>query len=70
MIKGHSSHTSSDKIVTAEPREAVVISSDNMSISDDAQKLLWLPTEYRPASAAVSGSVGTESGKVWICRLE
>lgn len=82
MNKGHSSHTSSadlvsilalpysDKIVTAEPREAVMISSDNMCISDDVQNLLWLPTEYRPASAAVSGTVGTGSGKAWICRLQ
>jgi WD40 repeat protein len=88
-LEGYSSHASSadlvsilalphsDEIVTTKPqqsvRQAVVISSDNMWISDDGQKLLWLPTEYRPASAAVSGrcvGVGTGSGKVWICRLQ
>lgn len=52
MIKRHSSHTSSadlvsilalpysDKIVTVELREAVMISPDSTWISDDAQKLL------------------------------
>jgi WD40 repeat protein len=88
-LEGHSSYASSadlvsilalphsDEIVTTKPqqsvRQAVMISSDNMWISDDGQKLLWLPTEYRPASAAVSGrciGVGTGSGKVWICRLQ
>jgi WD40 repeat protein len=88
-LEGYSSHASSadlvsilalphsDEIVTTKPqqsvREAVMISSDNMWISDDGQKLLWLPTEYRPAIAAVSGrcvGVGTGSRKVWICRLE
>jgi WD40 repeat protein len=54
-------------------RQKVMISSDNIWISDDAQELLWLPTEYRPASAAVSGKrvgLGTGSGKVWICCCE
>jgi WD40 repeat protein len=86
-LEGHSSYASSadlvsilalpHEIVTTKPqqsvRQAVMISSDNMWISDDGQKLLWLPTEYRPASAAVSGrcvGVGTGSGKVWICRLQ
>ncbi|KAF1940080.1 hypothetical protein EJ02DRAFT_407262 [Clathrospora elynae] len=87
-LKGYSSHASSsdlvsilalpsDEIVTAKPqqsvRQAVIIKSDNIWICDNAQKLLWLPTEYRPANAAVSGicvGVGTGSRKVWLCRLE
>jgi WD40 repeat protein len=66
----------SDEIVTKSQqsiRQKVMISSDNIWISDDAQELLWLPTEYRPASAAVSGKrvgLGTGSGKVWICCCE
>ncbi|KAF2825483.1 hypothetical protein CC86DRAFT_371133 [Ophiobolus disseminans] len=62
----------SAKIIT-KPQESVrqeaTISSDNIWVSDNVQKL-WLPTEYRPVSAAVSGrcvGVGTGSGKVWIC---
>jgi WD40 repeat protein len=87
-LQGHSGHTSSadlvsilmlsysDEIVTKpQPSvyQEVMISSNNIWISDNAQALLWLPTEYRPASAAVSGrcvGVGTGSGKVWICRRE
>jgi WD40 repeat protein len=54
-------------------RQEITISSDNIWVSDNTQKLLWLPTEYRPGKAAVSGrcvGVGTGSGKVWICRFE
>jgi WD40 repeat protein len=48
------------------------ISSDKTWISDNAQNLLWLPTEYRPVCSAVSGrcvGIGTGSGKVWLCRF-
>ena len=50
--------------------QGAAISSDKTWISDNAQNLLWLPTEYRPACSAVSGrcvGIGTGSGKVWLC---
>ncbi|KAF2830975.1 vegetative incompatibility protein HET-E-1 [Ophiobolus disseminans] len=46
------------------------ISSDKTYISNNAQNLLWLPTEYRPGCSAVSSrcvGIGTGSGKVWLC---
>ena len=82
MLEGHNSYISSanlvsilallhsDEIVTKpwqSVRQKVMISSDNIWISDDAQELLWLPTGYRPANAAVSGrcvGLGTGSRKV------
>jgi hypothetical protein len=87
-LEGHSSSISSadlasilalpysDKNVTKSQQsvhQGVMISSDNIWVSENAQKLLWLPTEYRPVSAAVSGrfvGLGTGSGKVWICRFK
>ncbi|KAF1938755.1 hypothetical protein EJ02DRAFT_353829, partial [Clathrospora elynae] len=48
------------------------ISSDRTWITDNAQKLLWLPIEYRPVCSAASGryiGIGVRSGKVWICCL-
>jgi WD40 repeat protein len=48
----------SDEIVTKPQlfvHQEVMISPDNIWISDDAQELLWLPTEYRPVSSAISG---------------
>jgi WD40 repeat protein len=48
------------------------ISSDATWISDNAQNLLWLPTEYRPGCSTVSGrcvGIGTGSGKVLLCRF-
>jgi WD40 repeat protein len=65
----------SDKTVTKpQPsvRQEVMISSDNIWISDDAQELLWLPTEYRPVSSAISGkcvALGGGSGTFLICRF-
>jgi WD40 repeat protein len=44
-------------------------------VSNNAQDMVWLPTEYRPgrpACSAVSGrcvGIGTGSGKVWFCRF-
>ncbi|KAL5375855.1 hypothetical protein DPSP01_010851, partial [Paraphaeosphaeria sporulosa] len=64
-----------DKTVT-EPQQpvsqGVTISTNYTWISDNAQNMLWLPTEYRPACSAVSGryvGIGTGSGKVWFCRF-
>jgi WD40 repeat protein len=51
-------------------RQGTAISSDSTWISNNAQDLLWLPTEYRPVCSTVSGryvGLGTGSGKVLIC---
>jgi WD40 repeat protein len=48
------------------------ISADNIWMSNDSYKLLWLPSEYRPSCTAMSGKcigVGTGNGKVWIGRV-
>ena len=53
-------------------RQETTISAVGTWISNDAQKLLWLPTEFRPSCSAVSGrcvGLGTGSGKVCICRF-
>jgi WD40 repeat protein len=86
-LEGHSSPVSSadlvsilalphsDEIVTKphpSVRQEVMISSDNIWISFDDQKLLWLPTEYRPVSSAISGrcvGLGGGSGRFLICRV-
>ncbi|KAH8726251.1 putative WD-repeat protein [Phaeosphaeriaceae sp. PMI808] len=54
-------------------QEDISISADRTWICNNAQKLLWLPTEYRPVCTAISGrhaGLGTASGKVWMCHLE
>jgi WD40 repeat protein len=46
---------------------------DGAWITYDSEKLLWLPSEYRPYCSAVSGKtigIGVGSGKVWICSFE
>jgi WD40 repeat protein len=52
-------------------RQKIAISSDNIwVVSDTAQKLLWLPTEYRPVSSAISGGcvgLGGGSERFLIC---
>jgi WD40 repeat protein len=53
-------------------RQGIAISSDNIWVSDKTQKLLWLPTEYRPVSSAISGrcvGLGGGSGRFLICRV-
>jgi WD40 repeat protein len=54
-------------------RQRISISLDNIwVVSDTAQKLLWLPTEYRPLTSAISGGcvgLGGGSGRVLICRV-
>jgi WD40 repeat protein len=54
-------------------RQRISISLDNIwVVSDTAQKLLWLPTEYRPVSSAISGryvGLGRASGRLWICHV-
>ncbi|KAH5983249.1 hypothetical protein HBI84_248700 [Parastagonospora nodorum] len=51
-------------------RQESAISLHDMWVANNAQNLLWLPTEYRPGCSAVSGrcvGTGTGSGKVWMC---
>lgn len=82
-LEGHSDSVSSADLVsilaslhskTVKPQQAIhqgiAISSDDIWISNNAQNMLWLPTEYRPSSSAISITtvgLGTGSGKVWIC---
>jgi WD40 repeat protein len=50
--------------------QKTMISVESPWIFNNAQKLFWLPTEYRSCCSAVSGryvGVGTGSGKIWIC---
>lgn len=52
--------------------QAVGISADKSWITYNDQDVLWLPSEYRPACFAVSGSkvgIGVGSGRVWLCDL-
>jgi WD40 repeat protein len=87
-LKGHSSGNSSadlvsilaslhsDRNVTGSQQpvcQEPAITSHDTWVANDAQNLLWLPTEYRPECSAVSGrcvGIGTGSGKVWICRFK
>jgi WD40 repeat protein len=62
-----------------EPQQPVsrgaAISLNRTWVSNNAQDMVWLPTEYRPdrpGGTAVSGrcvGIGTGSGKVWFCRF-
>ncbi|KAF2678939.1 hypothetical protein K458DRAFT_272395, partial [Lentithecium fluviatile CBS 122367] len=44
----------------SEPRipqyQGLSLSADSVWITHNSEKLLWLPSEYRPSSSAVSGS--------------
>ncbi|KAL5371063.1 hypothetical protein DPSP01_014517 [Paraphaeosphaeria sporulosa] len=86
-LEGHSSTVRSADLVSVlaslhlyktvtEPQKpvfhGVTISLNYTWGSNNAQNMLWLPTEYRPACSAVSGrcvGIGTGSGKVWFCRF-
>jgi WD40 repeat protein len=49
------------------------ISVDTIWLSINSQKILWLPSEYRPNCSAASDKfigVGTGHGKVWIGRVK
>jgi WD40 repeat protein len=62
-----------------EPQQPVsqgaAISLNCTWVSNDAQDMVWIPSEYRPdipACSAVSGrcvGIGTGSGKVWFCHF-
>ena len=48
------------------------ISFDGTWILNQGERVLWLPSEYRPSCSDISGSsigIGTGSGRVWICDL-
>jgi WD40 repeat protein len=64
-------HSDKNLIKSNQPvSQRIAVSSDNLWISDNTQHQVWLPTEYRPVCSAVSGrriSLGTRSGKVWLC---
>jgi WD40 repeat protein len=86
-LEGHSSLVSSADLVSIlvslhpdktaiEPQQPVsrgaAISLNLTWVSNNAQNMVWLPTEYRPGGSAVSGrcvGIGTGSGKVWFCRF-
>ena len=49
------------------------LNSDGTWITHNSENVVWLPSEYRPSCAVVSGNtigVGVGSGKVWICNFE
>jgi WD40 repeat protein len=51
---------------------SIAISQDRSWVTRNSQKVLWLPSEYRPVSYSVSAEtvgMGTGSGRVWICRF-
>jgi len=53
--------------------QQVAISLDNAWITYNSKKLMWLPSEYRPACLTVSGKsigFGVGSGMVWLCKVE
>ena len=83
-LKGHGSSDLAQILASQYPNKAIDEARkpvcQNIHISDDgvwiflnAQKLLWLPTEYRPGCTAISGEhvgIGTGHGKVWIGRFQ
>ncbi|KAJ0116662.1 WD40 repeat-like protein [Diaporthe amygdali] len=51
----------------------VALSSDGTWITYNLEKLVWMPSEYRPSASAVSGKsigIGVGSGRLWICTVE
>jgi len=85
---GHCLHTEIGAIVVGDPttpnwttavteppppqHQCTALGSDDRWITYDSKRVLWLPSEYRPSSSAVSGriiGIGVGSGKVWICSV-
>ncbi|KAF2260950.1 beta transducin-like protein HET-D2Y [Lojkania enalia] len=63
--------------IISEPRssqyQGLSLSEDGVWITHNSEKLLWLPSEYRPSSSAVLGStigIGVGTGRVWICKVK
>jgi WD40 repeat protein len=55
------------------PYRSIGISQNRSWVTWKSQKVLWLPTEYRPFCHSVSrkmAGMGTGSGKVWMCRFK
>jgi hypothetical protein len=53
--------------------QGVGLSTNGAWITCNSEKLVWLPSEYRPMHSAVSGmtiGIGVGSGKVWMCSLQ
>ncbi|KAL9095674.1 MAG: hypothetical protein Q9165_002106 [Trypethelium subeluteriae] len=51
----------------------VGLSPNGEWITYNSEKLVWLPSEYRPEYSAVSGrtiGIGNATGKVWMCTLQ
>jgi WD40 repeat protein len=73
-LKGHSQVNNLVGFETQLPiHQGIGISLDRTWITHNAQKWLWLPSEYRPKYSAVLGrcvAIGTGSGKVWIFCLK
>ena len=52
--------------------QGVGLSSDRKWITCNSERLVWLPSEYRPSCSAVSGMkivIGTGVGNVWVYNL-
>ena len=60
--------------VTEQPHyQYVGLSSDRAWITYHSERLVWLPSEYRPTCSAILGKTigsGVGSGKVWICNVD
>ncbi|KAH0551763.1 hypothetical protein GP486_007019, partial [Trichoglossum hirsutum] len=55
--------------------QGVALSLDETWVTYNSEKLVWLPSEYRPSCSAASASgkmigIGTGSGKVWIFKYD
>jgi WD40 repeat protein len=52
--------------------QGLSLDSDKAWIKYNSEKVLWLPSEYRPSCSAVAAEtlgIGVGSGKVWMCSL-
>jgi len=53
--------------------QGLALSADRVWITHNSDKIMWLPSEYRPSCSAVSRntiSIGVGMGRVWICKVE
>ena len=76
-ITTSASAISNNTTAVIEPRQPhyqyTGLSSDGAWITYHSEKLVWLPSEYRPTCSAISGKTigsGAGSGKVWICHVD
>ncbi|KAF2022144.1 WD40 repeat-like protein [Aaosphaeria arxii CBS 175.79] len=64
--------TAITKLQPGKPR-CIGLSPDKKWITYKSERILWLPTEYRPWICDVSGKViamGTREGRVWTCEVD